>query len=419
MRIAYTVHKFPPESPGGTETYTWSLAHALATLGHEVHVFYPQSGLRPEEARIERDGIHLWRVPLPASRAREGAAAQYWHTFRDATIEAAFGQFLSDTRPDVVHFQHVQGVSARLIQMAAGRPRVATLHDYWYFCANSQLVRPDGQICAGPGGGWHCVGCATERADLQKLRALWPLVALPFAYRNFYLHEMANQIDLFLAPSEFLRQRYIRQGFPSARIQTLENGLDTSRLNDDGSVALPEPPGRPHFGFLGSVAWQKGMHVLIEAFNDLPEQAGLTIYGSEQAFPDYSAQLRAAARHPHIRFAGPLDYRHIGAALRQFDCLVVPSVWYENSPLVISEAYGVGLPIVASRLGAMAEKVHDGKTGLLFAPGDSADLARVLRSIIDRPEQLATFRKNICPGPSIETQGHQIVEIYERLAAQH
>ena len=119
--------------------------------------------------------------------------------------------------------------------------------------------------------------------------------------------------------------------------------------------------------------------MLVEAFNRLPEAAAaLTIYGSETAFPDYAAEVRTLAAHPNIRFAGPLDHRHVGAALRQMDCLVVPSVWYENSPLVIQEAFAMGLPVIASRLGALAEKVQDGRTGYLFAPGDSADLARAV-----------------------------------------
>ena len=135
-------------------------------------------------------------------------------------------------------------------------------------------------------------------------------------------------------------------------------------------------------------------------------------YGGESAFPDYAAQVKALARHPNIRFAGPLDYRQVGAALRQMDCLVVPSVWYENSPLVIQEAYAVGLPVVASRLGALVEKVQDHRTGYLFAPGDSADLARVLREIVERPERLGALRGNVCPGPDIQQHVQQIVGLY-------
>jgi glycosyltransferase involved in cell wall biosynthesis len=416
--IAFTVHKFPPESLGGTEIYTWSLARALAAASHKVHVFYPLAGVKPANARIEREGLHLWRTPLPDDRAGENQAAQFWHTFRDTAIEAAFETFLDEVQPEIVHYQHVQGVSARLIQLAAGRPRVMTLHDYWYFCANGQLIRPDRRVCDGPNFGWNCVDCATARADLQRLRVLRPLIALPFAYRNAYLRRLIAGIDRFIAPSHFLREQYARQGFPAERITVLENGLDAGRLAAPAGDEMPSPPARPHFGFLGSLAWQKGVHVLIEAFNQLPENASLTIYGGESAFPEYAAQLRAAARHPNIRFAGALDYRRVGAALRGLDCLVMPSVWYENSPLVIQEAYAVGLPVVASRLGALIEKVRDGQTGYLFTPGDSADLARVLAGLIEDPQRLAALRANIRPGPDIGEHAQQMTTLYGELVKQ-
>jgi glycosyltransferase involved in cell wall biosynthesis len=260
------------------------------------------------------------------------------------------------------------------------------------------------------------VDCATARADLAPLRLARPLIALPFAYRNAYLRQVAGQIDLFLSPSEFLRGQYVRQGFPAERIRVLENGVDRDRLEVEPAVPLAEPPARPHFGFLGSLAWQKGVHVLVEAFNRLPPNAAaLTIYGSDRAFPEYGAQLRALATHPNIRFAGALDYRSVGAALRQLDALVVPSVWYENSPLVIQEAYAAGVPVIASRLGALAEKVQEGVTGRLFAAGDSEDLARVLRDVIAQPERLAGLRPNLHPGPDMAEHARALAALYAEL----
>ena len=421
MRIALPVHKFPPESLGGTEIYTLTLARTLVQAGHSVAVFYPSTTVTQLTADTNEEGVQRWRAPLPPTRASENPASQFWHTFRDLAIERAFSAFLQQVQPDLVHFQHVQGVSARLIKLAAGRPRLATLHDYWYFCANSQLIRPDRQPCAGPSWGCrNCVDCATARADLEPLRRLRPLVALPFAYRNHYLRRMVAQIDQFISPSEFLRQHYIKQGWPAARIDTLENSMDRRRLLEVPALDLPMPPVRPHFGFIGSLAWQKGVHVLIDAFNQLPpDSAALTIYGSETVFPDYARQLRQQARHPHIRFAGPIHFDHVGAALRQFDALVVPSLWYENSPLVIQEAYVVGVPVIAARIGALIEKVQEQQSGLLYTAGDSQALAALLRHVIDQPEQLARLREGITPPPTLAEHGAQIATLYQSLHHQH
>lgn len=417
MRIALPVHKFPPESLGGTEIYTLTLARALVQAGHAVAVFYPSTTVIQLTAETDGDGIQRWRAPLPPTRATENPASQFWHTFRDQSIEQAFSAFVQQYQPDLVHFQHVQGVSARLIELAAGRPRLATLHDYWYFCANSQLIRPDRQPCNGPSWGCrNCVDCATARADLEPLRRLRPLVALPFAYRNHYLQRMAEQIDCFIAPSEFLRQQYIQQGWPPAKIVTLENGMDRRRLLAAPPLNLPAPPVRPHFGFIGSLAWQKGVHILIDAFNQLPpDSAALTIYGSETVFPDYAAQLRQQARHPQIRFAGPIHFDQVGAALRHFDALVTPSLWYENSPLVIQEAFIMGVPVIASRLGALTEKVQEGQNGLLFTAGDSNDLAALLQRLSDQPEQLDRLRQGITPPPTLAEHSTQIATLYQSL----
>ncbi|MBX3010561.1 MAG: glycosyltransferase family 4 protein [Caldilineaceae bacterium] len=419
MQIALPVHKFPPESLGGTEIYTLTLARALAQAGHTAAVFYPTAQVATLTSKEIAPNLTCWQAPLPATRASEGPIQQFWHTFRDHNTETHFQRFLQEAQPDLIHFQHVQGVSARLMALAAGLPRVLTLHDYWYFCANSQLIRPDRQPCGGPNIGCrNCVDCATARADLQSLQWLRPLVGLPFVYRNHYLRQMSALIDCFIAPSEFLRQQYIQQGWPANKVRTIENGMDRRRLLAADASALPVPPQRPHFGFIGSLAWQKGVHVLIEAFNQLPEHAALTIYGNETVFPDYTATLRQLARHPQIRFAGPIGFDQVGAALQQLDALVVPSLWYENSPLVIQEAYIVGVPVIASRIGALAEKVQDQQNGLLFPTGNSQALAATLQQLIDHPEQLTTLRRGITPPPTLEEHLAQLVALYQSLLRQ-
>ena len=416
MHIAYVVHKFPPDSLGGVETYSWSLARVLAKLGHAVHVFYPRDGSSETACPVELDGIRLWRAPIPLDRPGEGAVSQFWHTFRDSAVEASFQRFLRAAEPDVVHFQHVQGVSVRLIELVANLPHLATLHDYWFLCPNSQLLRPDGQLCNGSRFGWDCVDCLTIRQELQWLRVLRPLVAVPLAYRNGYLRRVLESVPLLLAPSEFLRQKYLEHGFRAERLQKVDLGLDRERLNVGSGAQAAEssdrPRSGPHFGFLGSLAPHKGLHVLVEAFNRLPDSACLTIYGNEHALPEYVSQLKARTVHPNVRFAGPVDHREVGSALRRLDCLVVPSIWYENSPMVIQEAYGAGIPVVASRLGALVEKVNDGETGLLFSPGNSMDLACVLRELVDHPERLDVLRANIRPPVTMQEHARKMLAIY-------
>jgi glycosyltransferase involved in cell wall biosynthesis len=259
----------------------------------------------------------------------------------------------------------------------------------------------------------------TMRPDLQPLRRLRPLVALPLALRNRYLRRMAACADLFLAPSEFLRRQYVAQGFPAERILYLENGIETYPLGagDGSGWATIEQAPRPRFAFVGSLAPQKGVHLLVEAFNQMPPEASLSIIGGDVLFPEYARDVRAQARHPNLRFLGPLSPADVRAALRRVDCLVVPSIWFENSPLVIQEAYAAGVPVLASSTGALEEKVRDGVTGRLFEAGSAAALAAALRALIEEPGQLAALRAGVEPPPDIAAHAGRLVEIYGRLAA--
>lgn len=421
MRIAFTVHKLPPESLGGTEIYTRTLARVLVEQGHDVAIFAPATTVEQAIEVRDADGVRRFLTPLPASRASENPAAQFWHTFRDRAIEKDFDRFLGDVRPEVVHFQHVQGVSVRLIEQAEGLPRVATLHDYWYFCANSQLIRPDRSVCAGPSPGCrNCVDCATARADLNILRTLRPITALPLAYRNHTLGDAVQHLDRMIAPSAFLREQYVQQGFDGSRIVVMENGLDTTRVDNSvrtgGRAPLADRPVR--FGFLGTLAWQKGVHVLVEAFQNVPSSAAtLDIYGSATAFPDYAAELRSANRNPAVRIHPPVAQDAVGRILGEFDVLIVPSLWYENSPLVIQEAYAAGVPVIASRLGALEEKVQEGVSGWHFAPGDAADLARVITGVLAEPEQITRLVATLPTPPTMEEQARELVALYRSLAS--
>lgn len=415
MRIAFVVHKFPPESLGGTEIYTHDLAEALGRR-HQVWVFYPLESEGQGDDILHRDGLHLWRVRVDPRRWERHPLAVFFSTFRSREIEAGFGRFLEQVCPELVHFQHVQGVSAALIPMARSRglPTLMTLHDYWYFCANSQLLRPGGETCMGPRWGLNCVDCAAVRANLAFLKALRSLVAPLFMYRNAVLRRVLKNIQLFLAPSHFLMQRYLAWGLPVERLRYLENGINLTRIQ-----SLPwqfSPDGKVRFTYLGALAWQKGVHVLIEAFNALrKEVAELHIFGDPRVFPDYAARLKRLARHPGIRFRGPLEPHRVGEALAGSNVVVVPSLWFENSPLVIQEAFAAGAPVIASGQGALVEKVRDGVDGLLFRPGDAADLRAKIEQLMAEPSLLETLRRNILPVKTMKEHAQELEAIYSGL----
>ena len=440
MKIAYVVHQFPPYHLGGTENYAWSLGRAVANEGHEVHIFYPLAQEQLETRQHYADDLNQWRAPVSSGRQTEGPGRQFWHSIRSATIENEFQLFLDHVQPDLIHIQHLQNVSLKLIELAKAKPIVMTLQDYWYFCANGQLIRPGFEMCQGTRWGANCVDCAAQRGNAPWLTKIRPLAAIPFYLRNRYTQSLVQHIAQFIAPSEFLRQQYIKNGFPADRIQTIEYGLDVERVlpsqalngvEEEQSQTSQSTDAQEsaeatiqwghsadlHVGFLGSIAPQKGVDVLVRAFNQLPHSARLSIHGSEQAFPEYAESLRQMSHHPGVRFGGPLHHQYTGQAMRSFDCLVIPSIWYENSPLVIQEAFGAGVPVIGSRLGSMPEKIQEQKTGRLFNPGDADDLASVLMDVLNNKAQLYRFKENIEPAPSMKKHAQQILSIYSNFSA--
>jgi len=339
----------------------------------------------------------------------------FWQTWRNAAVERDYGTFLSDWQPDIVHVQHLQWVSARLLRMCAGIPTVLTLHDYWYICANSQLVRANARPCAGqsPRG---CASCLLEARGTPGALAhpLACALAPALAWRNSYVRTCALMADIMLTPSREARDVYISAGFPAERLLAFENGLDPARLRCAPTYRAP----RDHtvFGYLGGLAWQKGVHVLVEAFEGVDPQHELRIYGPLDVFPAYVEGLHRAATHPGTRFMGPVAPDTVGEVLGDLDYLVVPSLWAETFGMVVQEAQFVGVPVIASRIGAL-QRIRDGIDGRLFEAGDVKSLRRILRELAAHPESRQRLAAEIRRGPTICDQASALIQIYSRLCA--
>lgn len=352
-----------------------------------------------------------------------GGGIRPWRLFRlsyhNERIEADYTRTMESFRPDVVHVQHLKDLSGGLLGLTAQRgiPLLMTLHDYWPLCPNAQLVRPSGTICLGTHARFECGACAADRLGAPLLGLAAPAMMPLFWLRDRAVRREMRRGAMYIAPSRFLRQAYVRAGYPEERLVVLENGLDMGRVQA-AQRPLPELY-RGHYAYLGSLVWHKGAHVLAQAFRHLGEHgAQLRIWGNPTTHPGYVARLRALAEGcPWISIEGELDRGDVSHALAWADYLVVPSLWWENSPTTILEAHASGVPVIASNLGALPEKVQDGICGLLFAPGDADDLGRVLRRTIAQPDLLPQLRAHIPKVVSMTEHASEIEGIYERLRA--
>lgn len=409
MRVLQVVHQFLPEYLGGTELYTAGLAAALRDAGHAVAVF--TGGSRPGDSTWE--GIPVRRV-TGGLRGTQGPAAAFVATFRNPTVERSFLDTLEEFAPDVVHFQHLHGLSGRLPALAARRAASCfTLHDYWFRCPTSQLLDHRGRACGGPRLGVNCTRCAAHRLG----GGAWGLPLLAAAplleWRRRWVPRAMAAAGLLLAPSRFLAALAERHGLPAGRLRVVDFGAAAL----PGSPAwAPRPPGTPlRVAYAGALHPSKGVQVLVQAAGLLPPgTATVTVAGDLDAYPAFARTLQAAAG-PAVTFCGRLDRAGIGALLARTDVLAVPSLWFENAPLVVSEAFGAGVPVVASDIGALAEKVSDGTDGLLHPPGDSGALAAVLRRLAEAPGLLERLRRGVRPGATRADHHAAMVSLYAEL----
>ncbi len=375
MRILHIVHQYPPDHIGGAEHYTQGLATAQANAGHAAAVFYPRQahlGLSVET----RDGVQVYAAGI-GTRSRLDV---FMSAFGSSALQAHFDQVFNEFKPQVLHLQHLMGWPLSIVDCAkqAGLRCVFTVHDYWALCGNAQmLTNYDRTVCDGPRLWLNCARCAAARVGHPALLTGAPMIAAVFGWRARLIRRALRQMDAILAPSQFVGQMTIRAGADPGRVHHLPYGIDKSGV----CPRVKRADGEFRVVYIGSLAWQKGVHVLVEAFNQVPEPATLIVYGDPDAFSEYSRELRVLARTDRTRFAGKLSRADLWPVLAEADVVAVPSIWYENQPLTILEAYAAGVPVIASDLGALREHVVEGRTGWRVKAGDITAWAALLTEL--------------------------------------
>ena len=379
MRILQVVHGYPPEKRGGAELVTATLAQALAQRGHAVTVFARTTDSTAEEFSVREDapatgghtGLRVVRVVNNLSHAAHFRLA-YDHPF----LDEAFHRVLTDSRPDVVHVQHVIHLSGSVFRIAAqlGYPVVLSLHDFFFACARIHLVDNHRRLCPGPDRGERCVACLESVTSADETRRR-------FAYFEDLLH-IPQQV---IVPSPFLAERMQAiSPFLKPRLQIIAPGI----VPVQGVRASSPQKDRKHREpmrvlSIGALVPHKGPHLLVQAAHGLPADGFVvSLYGERAAdWNAYADQLEAAAADLPIRFCGTYAHDELGRILAEHDVLVVPSVCEETFSLVAREALQAGLPVIAARRGALPEVIRDGVNGLLFEPENADDLRRCLERL--------------------------------------
>lgn len=406
MRILQVVHQYPPSRVGGTELHTQMVSRGMARLGHGVAVFHREDGSGVGSDCRDDDGIRVWRAWSGTPTAGQRALS----TLRDPPIQRSFERVLDQEQPDVVHVQHLIGLPSTVIGsiQQRGIPFVITLHDYWWVCINAQLLTNyDQKLCAGPRAHINCARCALARAGTSLLWPAIPSLAALLAWRGEQLRRALLRARKLIAPSTFVRNWYAAHGIPGQGIEVMPHGVQGRE-----DARLPRRKGAAVlFAYIGGLAWQKGVHVLLDAFSGVAGLSELWVAGDESIDPVYVARLRSKAPQ-NVRFLGALARERVWDVLSQVDALVVPSLWHETFSLIVHEAFAAGVPVLASAVGALNEAVRDGVNGLLVPRGDVTAWRLALQRLVEAPERIERLRANVRPPPSFEEYVHRLESLY-------
>jgi glycosyltransferase involved in cell wall biosynthesis len=443
MKILLASSFFPPTHTEGTEKRTLGYALSLQKLGHDVQVICAGTwnvggkywnGFTDESYRqIPVRRIHLnWTMAPDPNQ----------YLYRNPVVERAFGAWLDQWQPDIVHITSCYTLSASVIQAAKSRrlPVLLTLTDFWFICPRLSLERSNGALCDGRTTSWECLECMlwdsklyrrvgakapkaalipvlqwiSRRASINRSRGLRGL-ALNMDERKSFLGEIIRTADAVVAPSAYLAGVVEAAGV-SRPVLALRSGHDLSWLED-----LPEKSISPfvRFGYIGQVSPNKGVHVLVAALKSVSQtrQAQLHIFGDHTKNPEYTRHLErlAAGSEVEVLFHGGFPHERLGQVLAEIDILVVPSTWHENNPRVIQESFAGKTPVIASKVGGIAEFVQHEENGLLFERGSAADLARQMQRVIDEPDLLERLAKCIPPVKTMEAEVNELEVIYREL----
>lgn len=411
MRVLFLCHAHPELQAGGTEIFAHALFRGLRSRGVEglfVAGTYaaqrpPSPGAAFQAVGSQADEMLLWTASFDP----------FFQSQIDLYGTAPeLAALLRDLRPDVVHIHHLLTLGVELVglirRVVPDARIVMTLHDYYALCArDGQMVTSDGRLCHLPSQD-ACRKCFPERGLTD------------FRLRKLHLDGAFRQIDRFIAPSQFLRARFVAAGHNPDRIVVVPNGIVPqeavpARLSDTGR--------RDRFGFFGHINPFKGAIVALAASSRLSGTGvahALTLHGGNAhqtpAFlTTFSAACEAA---PDARYGGAYAHADLARLMAHIDWVVVPSVWWENAPLVIQEAFLHRRPVICADIGGMAEMVRDGIDGLHAAAGDPASFARVLERAATSAELWSTLAGNIVAPVTIQASVSSHLALYAELTNQ-
>lgn len=392
-----------------------------------LHNCYRQRGgedavLANEHALLNRRGHHVELVTVNnddvqglATKLRVAWQAA-WSPRGYALAQSALQRFQSD----IVHVHNFFPLLSPAVFDAcqeAGVPVVMTLHNYRLICPGALLMR-NGRVCEQciSGSAYQAVRYGCYRGSRLGTSAVARMVEYHRRHRTWH-----EKVDRFIALTEFARQKFIAGGLPADKIVVKPNfcSQKSQERKERDVQGWTNAAGAGRTGaalFVGRLSGEKGIYTLLRAWQGLG--VPLRVAGDGPLMTEAQQRKNSA-----VTLLGRLGQEQVGAEMRNAAFLVMPSEWYEGFPMVLAEAFSHGLPVIASRLGAMAEIVEHGVTGLRFEPGNADDLAAKVRWLHTHPEECRRMGENArrayAAKYTAEHNYEQLMGIYQEAISAH
>ena len=372
--IAIVSHTHPSVSKGGAEIAAFSLYEGLRRIGTDAIFIAVCPSIERHKLLLGSDReFAIISDQMRYDHFYQLSSADVWRQLREILVS-------QDVR--LVNFHHFLQVGVNSLRALAAEtdiPFAVTLHEFLAICNHhgQMVTRPARRLCpmATPSG---CATCFPENSRAQ------------FDARKRVIQSALLPAAAFVSPSHFLADRMIAWGLPREKFVVIENGLRLVDKHDEREhIAVDDRPWT--FGYFGQITPFKGIDTLLDTIDLLARQPEIgrrvrirvhgNVIGQE---PEFVARFNATfAKHSFTSYAGPYDNADVRKLMGACDYVLTPSTWWENSPVVIQEAYAAGRPVICTGIGGMAEKVPNRRSGLHFRLGDATDLARAMFEAAD------------------------------------
>lgn len=406
MRILFIVHQFFPKWYTGTERFVLNLAKQLQKMGHYVEVltygfedldeFSFQNGVMVKRYKyqdISVISVRHYEIPNNDSFVLDIYTAE---------LEPMLNDIIKKGKYDVIHVAHpLRLASAIKVSARAGIPIVLTLTDFWLICPRVISVTSKGELCRNSEGGIRCIHDCFGDSYKNKL-----------INRRFAISDIIKNTDCMVAATNSLKQIF-EENYPELTLSLVRFGEDYSdvvpnlrKYSKDSLITL---------GFLSTLQPLKGAHILLEAFKKAnSDNIRIKVYGHHFYNEEYYKNL-TKNYEDIVEFCGEYRYEDMPIILNDIDMIVIPSLWWENSPLVLLRALAHNVPAIVSDLGGMTEIIKDGENGFVFEAGNVESLAEILEKLGRDPTILNEMKANNRHPPRIEEEAFEYELIYSNL----